>query len=208
MKKLMIAAAALLLGVSASAQHFGVIGGLTTSTTNLAKASKELTDGTIARWHAGVAYNQPLFLGLRIQPALIYDVKGAQMKDVSGIGSIDFTTGYLELPVQLQYGWDVLGMLRPYVMLEPFIGYALYNDQKVTIKTSGGSNDNWANVASRFEGGLGLGAGVDVFKHVQVSLRWYWNFGSVYKSEIKKSIDKLWTFIAFLAGKQTYTANY
>lgn len=184
MKKLIIAASALLLCIGANAQHFGVIGGLTTSTTSIDKAYKEVESGMIAQWHLGVAYNQPLFAGLRLQPALVYDVKGAHMKDVTDLSSIDFTTGYIELPVQVQYGWDVLGILRPYVMLEPFIGYAVSNNQKITIGGASGTPSSWENIASRFEGGLGLGAGIDLFKHAQVSLRWYWNFGTVYKQDI------------------------
>ena len=186
MKKMAIVAALLLLGISARAQHFGVIGGLTTSTTNFSRAYQEVKDGMIAQWHAGVAYNQPLILGLSLQPALEYNVKGARMQ---GADNVDFKTGFIELPVQVQYGWNVLGILRPYVMLEPFIGVAVFNDQKVSIGS--GWKNTWDNVASRFEWGLGLGAGMDLFKHVQVSLRWYWNFGNVYSYTVPEITQKV-----------------
>lgn len=183
MKRVIIAIVCALSAISASAQqsgHFGIIGGLTTTSTKFSVIQAELKAKNLNQFHVGVAYNQPLVLGLAIQPALEYNVKGANLSEITGLNDVNFKTGYLELPVQVQWGINLLGILRPYVFAEPFIGLALNN----TATISSVSSKGWDNLKTRFEGGIGLGAGIDVFKHVQVSFRYFWNLGEVYKIDI------------------------
>ncbi len=163
MKKLIVAAAALLISVSSFAQ-FGIIAGLTTSATSLKKASEEWNAKSIAQYHVGLTYKMALGNVIAIQPSLIYNVKGADTK------SLDFKTGYLELPVQVQAGIGLGSLARVYAIAEPFIGYAVSN------KIEGTSlQEKWENVSNKFEYGLGLGAGAELFSHLQVSVRYYWN---------------------------------
>ena len=173
MKKLVVAVAAMLLALGANAQQFGIIGGLTTSNLKLADAAKEYKN--INQFHAGIAYNQPLILGLAIQPAIEYKVKGAQLGEISGVGDLDLQSGFIEVPVQVQWGWD-LAVARPYIFAEPFVGYAVTN--KLSLN-AGSLSGNWDNVKQSIEYGIGFGAGIDVFKHLQVSARWYWNMGKI-----------------------------
>lgn len=173
MKKIIVALAAMLIALGANAQHFGIIGGLTTSNLKLQDAAKEYKN--INQFHVGVAYNQPLILGLAIQPALEYKVKGAKLAEISGVSDIDLKSGFVEIPVQVQWGFD-LAVARPYVFVEPFIGYAVTN--KIDLKASGLST-SIDDFKQSFEYGIGLGAGVDIFKRIQVSARWYWDMGKI-----------------------------
>lgn len=192
MKKIILVLACALIAFSASAQRsgrFGIVGGLTTTSTDFSSITQDFKAKNFNQFHIGVCYNQPLVLGFAIQPALEYNIKGANFSDISGIKDANFKTGYLELPVQVQWGIDLLGVVRPYVFAEPFVGFALSNQ----VNLSSLSESGWDNLKTRFEGGLGLGAGVDVLKHIQLSFRYFWNLGEVYKidiPEIKTQISK------------------
>lgn len=173
MKRIYAIICCLLIACSMFAEtkpRFGIIGGLTTSSATIKSLLPDLKSKNFNQFHVGICYNQPLILGFAIQPGLEYNVKGVKEDGVS------IKTGYLELPVQIQWGLDLLAVLRPYIFAEPFIGYSVYHKYDVKDVASGTEVGNFGN---KFEGGLGLGAGIDIFKHVQVSFRYFWNFGKL-----------------------------
>ena len=175
MKKLIVIVAALLVAVSAHAQ-FGVVAGITSSKTDLKSAKEDINN--ISLYHVGLTYKLDLGL-IAVQPSVIYNMKGAKFSALSGETTADdfeYKTGYLEVPVQLQAGMD-LGLARIYGFVEPFVGYALSNQ---VAFSQGEPKKVWDNVKSKMEYGVGLGAGVELIKHVQVSLKYFWNMGLVY----------------------------
>lgn len=149
---------ALCLGESfALAKHnVGVIGGATFSTQKL----KEVNSSTLTQYHAGLAFKFRLPLGFALQPSILYQVKGAKLEDASNLN-----VGYLEVPVSLQWGPDLI-ICRPYVECAPFVGYGLNNSIK-----------DWTDL-NRVEYGVGLGAGLDIWRF-QINARYNWNFGSL-----------------------------
>ena len=170
MRKLLLAAVALLLAVTASAEGFGVVGGFTSSTMK----PQDFTFKSSAGVHAGIAYNIPLIAGFALQPELIYNVKGYDWNGAIPGGDAfrqQAKFGYVEVPVQLQWGPDLL-LLRPYVYAEPFIGFAVngmqtYNEKKVKV--------DWDDVKSRLEYGMGVGAGIEIMSRFQLSFKYFWN---------------------------------
>lgn len=184
MKKFFIFLATLLVSLNSFAQ-FGILGGLTSSNASVKDAVADYK--SINQFHVGVAYKFATKGGvLAIQPALTYNVKGARIENIKSVGdlNLDFKTGYIELPVQVQAGINLAKILRLYACAEPFIGYAVYNEATTgTVSAKG-----WENVVNRFEYGLGLGGGLELFKHVQVSVRYFWNFGTIYGANLKESI--------------------
>ena len=184
MKKLIVIVASLLVAVSAHAQ-LGVTAGITSSKTNLEEAYADINN--VTQYHVGLAYKLDLGL-IAIQPSLIYNVKGGRLDGFkvgeiqTNIGQMDFKTGYLELPVQVQAGFD-LGLARLYGFAEPFVGYAINNEIIAGAKSD--PYQTWDNMKSRLEYGFGLGAGVELIKHVQVAVKYFWNLGDMYGKEIK-----------------------
>jgi len=179
MKKTLFLFAAILASTSAFAQ-FGIVGGLTSSSSNIRTAANELKTKSINQYHVGIAYKFPIGKILAIQPSLIYNVKGAAIKDIGGISDVNFKTGYIELPIPFQIGITLGKLLRIYGIAEPFVGYAITNSySKGDIRV-----ENWDNVLNRFEIGAGLGAGIELFRHVQVNIKYFWNFGSIYGKEL------------------------
>ena len=183
MKKLIVIAASLLIAASAHAQ-LGVVAGITSSKSNLEEAYADINN--VNKYHVGITYKLDLGL-IAIQPSIIYNVKGTSMEGLkvgslqTGIGQMDYKTGYLEVPVQVQAGIN-LGLARVYGFAEPFVGYALSNEVSSNLWKE--PQQTWENVKSRLEYGVGLGVGVELIKHVQVAVKYYWNMGDMYGTEI------------------------
>lgn len=173
MKKLLVIVASLLVAVSAHAQ-FGVMAGITSARNNVNDAVKDVAN--VTQYHVGVTYKFALGSLFAIQPSIIYNVKGATLNDIINAGqridSFQYKNGYVEIPVQLQVGFD-LGIARLYGIAEPFIGYAVSN----SIKVQGFSFDWNKDVKDKLEYGVGVGVGIELIKHVQISARYFWNLG-------------------------------
>lgn len=153
--------------------RYGVIGGATFSKLS----NTDLLGENMTQYHAGATVQVKLPLGFSIQPSLIYNIKGSKvgLPDVPDSPPADFTVGYLELPVSVQWGPDLL-LFRPFLDVTPFVGYGLNN------KLSSGdvvTRNSWSgNGVSRWEYGLGVGIGLEIWKF-QVIGRYNWNFGSL-----------------------------
>ena len=185
MKKLVFAAAivaATVFCTDASAQRYnsarvGLMGGFTSSSTSIKNADSK----SVSLYHIGVTAEIPLLGGFAIQPALLYQVKGMSADKINissipeSIGSLETKVGYLEVPVQVQWGLDLLAF-RPYVFAEPFVGFRVGQNTKGEV--AGKLKDDLKKV----EYGLGLGAGVDVWR-LQLSVRYFWNFGKIYDKD-------------------------
>ena len=186
MKKFFVALMAVCLAYSANAQ-IGVIAGLTSTKTDIKSAYLDAEN--ITQYHVGLTYKIPLVAGFAVQPALIYNVKGMRLGDAAKTEianyEADFKTGFAELPVQVQWGFD-LSVARPYIFVEPFLGYAVTNDSKKELKTLADKSfsdedGDWKTVKNRLEYGFGAGAGVEILNNLQLSVRYFWNMGALYE---------------------------
>ena len=163
MKKLIAMALLACVTMAVSAQtRYGVEGGFTSSQVKI----KDIDKTSVAGYHAGVCLNVPLVSGLAFQPQLQYNVKGTEVSSTSA------TLGFIEFNPQLQWGLDLV-LLRPYAFIEPFAGYSTNGSVKIGDNRT---KIDMKDLDKRFEYGLGVGAGVDLFSRVQVSLKYFWNF--------------------------------
>ena len=199
MKKLILALSALLLAVSANAQ-LGIVAGVTSTKTNLDEAYKDIYETmNVDQYHAGLVYNLNLPLGLSLQPGVVYNMKGqslaSNIEDLKGDkhdATINTKTGYLEIPVRVAWGID-LGLFKPYVFAEPYLGYAINTETTTEIKDAAAaeflnstmgtqleSKNQW-DARNRLEYGVGLGAGVRLLKFASLSVKYFWEFGNLYK---------------------------
>lgn len=173
MKRVLLAflAFAALCCVQASAQGFGVTAGMNFNSAKI----KDVRMDARAGWNVGVTYGVDLPLGFSVQPALVYTQKGAELD--AQVASVVQTVGSLELPVSVQWGPDLV-VARPFIDVTPFIGYSLYN--KAELKAELIESIVGAKVEGKgknaFDYGLGVGAGVDLWK-LRLVVRYNWNFG-------------------------------
>ena len=185
MKKLIVIVASLLVAVSAHAQ-LGVIAGITSAQTKFDNVDAAIAEAQNAtQYHVGLTYKLGLGNLLAIQPSIIYNVKGSKVSAIAGLNDFDFKSGYLEVPVQLQVGVGLGDLARVYAIAEPFIGMAV---TETTVKDIVGDQKiEWDDFSDRIEYGFGVGAGVELIKHVQVCARYFWNMGGAKDSKITVS---------------------
>lgn len=172
----------LLLSITSEAEgqiRLGVKGGLNFSA--LSDIDIQSLNGTINKstaYHAGIALQVKVpLIGLAIQPELLYSSRRA-MVDYAPQDApktdVDLRMDYLELPVNLQVGLDLI-LLRPYLQISPFVGYIV--SQKIEGSTDSFPKIDWKDL-NRFNYGLGIGGGIDIWK-LQVSFKYNWSFGSI-----------------------------
>lgn len=159
---LVLASVLVLASFSASAKGFGVTAGMNFNSAKI----KDLKMDSQTGWNVGLTYAFNLPLGFSIQPSLVYSQKGALVMDA--LTEVKQTVGSVNLPVSVQWGPDLL-VARPFVDVTPYVGYSLFNKAKGEIldDIKGGNG---------FEYGLGVGAGLNVWK-IQAIVRYNWNFG-------------------------------
>jgi len=155
---------AALIATSAFAK-VGLTGGISLSPDNVSFKD-------VKQWHAGLTWEIPLGIGFSIQPSLLYASK-AGLPD-GGTSIEAFKMGYVQLPVQLLWGPDLAaGNFKPYVFADVFLGYNLTkNDEWAKI-------DNINQVRELLDWGFGLGVGIKVFKHLQVTAKYVFDLGNL-----------------------------
>ena len=121
-----------------------------------------------AGWQAGVLFQFKVpVAGIGVQPELLYTVRNASIPVYYASGSDGKNPiSYLEVPVNLQWGPDLL-LLHPYVSAGPYFGYAL------SIK-----GNELKDRIGKLDWGIGLGAGLEVWKF-QFEARYTWGLQDV-----------------------------
>ena len=167
----LMCAAFLLSAAQAHAIKYGVVAGATfSSMQNIENSSK-------TGWNLGATAQFKLPLGFSVQPSLIYNSKAAGFD--ASLVSGDINVGYLELPVSVQWGPDLL-IFRPFLDITPYVGYALTS--KVSMDTLLTQSEWKTSNLQRLEYGLGLGGGLEVWRF-QILCRYNWNFGPLVGDE-------------------------
>ena len=170
--KLMILAILLVAGISSvdAKGRFGLIGGANFSHSNY----KEWNLENVTQYQFGITSQARLPLGFSVQPSLLYQAKGMSVDTpsqiVNALTDYNLKMGFLELPVAVQWGIDLL-LFRPYLEVAPFVGCAVAKNDP---------NIKWTDI-NRFSYGVGLGGGLEVWK-LQVSARYNWNLGPLAKA--------------------------
>lgn len=173
MKKVLLLVTALLLFSIQGFSQFGIKGGLNYN--KLSDIDIQTLDQNVDNstgFNVGILYRVKVpVIGLAIQPELIYSQTSCNFgPSLNGVPSHhgDLKVSNLMLPVSLQMGMDLI-LLRPFIQVAPYIGY--------TISTSN-NVDNLKFDAEKFKYGIGVGAGIDIWK-LQVSGRYNWELNSV-----------------------------
>lgn len=181
MKKLFVILAALTIAASANAQ-VGIIAGLTSPSSDFQEAVDNYS--AINQYHVGLTLKIPFILGLAIQPSLVYSVKGAAIETIAtGVDAGFAETGNLELPVMVQWGLTIGDLARAFVFAEPFVSY-MVDEQTFDLKGDKLAEKNWDEF-NRLQYGAGVGAGVEILNHIQLSARYVWNMGNLLSEDGK-----------------------
>lgn len=193
MKKL-LAIVALTFGiVSAANAQIGVIGGFTSSKTSINTQDFMSNINNVSLFHAGVAYRVELGSFFAVQPQLAFQMKGATVQEMVGTGdakaalsTLNTKAGFIELSAGLQAGIDLLAV-RPFFLFEPFVGLQVtglenYSNVATTVSddVKAALNSYLAEAKNKLEYGFGVGGGIQILDHFQVSVQWFMNLGNLY----------------------------
>lgn len=152
--------------------HFGVTAGLNFQTLGSNDYKNNLG------YKAGVAVQANLPAWFSIQPELLFHVKSAKLSKENMLGF-----GYLELPVNIQWGpwFDEDQRFRAFIQAAPYVGFAISKDKSLNL--------DWTDI-NRFEYGAGIGLGFTAMVF-NVSAMYNYSFGSIAKFNADKSFRDL-----------------
>lgn len=169
----------LFLGLSIAAsslvfsQQFGIKGGM-----NISSISDDGYDDTKSKvgYYGGVFVNIPASESFSIQPEVIYNNLGSEVK-LGNSYSRKLNLNYITVPVMFQY------KATPQFYLEagPEFGFLVSADSKTTWNNSTSTAELDKDNFNNFNMGVGLGAGFDITKNVGINARYVAGFSDVTK---------------------------
>lgn len=210
MKKLIIAACAALLASATAHAQFGVVAGVTSTSTNLKEAYDDIAKTqSVTQYHAGVVYKLNLPFGIFVQPGVQYNMKGQTLSSQILTEKVDINTktGYLEVPVELGLQCN-FGPVAAFAFVEPYAGFAVTTETVakaqdatkqaifeaaasaagVKVNTAPDDADKWDG-RERLTYGISIGGGVLIFKHIGVSAKYVWDMGKLFNDEGQASLS-------------------
>lgn len=207
MKKLLIAACAALLASATAHAQFGVVAGVTSTSTNQKEAYDDIAKTqSVTQYHAGIVYKLNLPFGIFVQPGVQYNMKGQTLSSQILNEKVDINTktGYLEVPVQLGLQCN-LGPVAAFAFVEPSAGFAVTTAKVqdatkqalfeaaasaagVQVNTTNDDANKWDG-RERLTYGIGIGGGVLIFKHIGVSAKYVWDMGRLFNDEGQASLS-------------------
>ena len=134
-------------------------------------------------YFAGLAFNVDLPYGFSVQPGAQFCNKGAMVNDLA-----DFQVSYIEVPVSVQWGPDLL-VFRPFVDAGAFVGYHLFNRKRTSYVEGLELITSYPVDLQKVEYGVSLGGGIDIWK-LRLTAKYFWNMGPLFK-ENKKGVLKV-----------------
>jgi len=156
MKRVLLIFVLFLFAESVHAQlRFGLKAGL--NYTNFGSDMGELLDTKGTSLQVGLVsqFKIPI-VGLGIQPELLYSVnKGG-----------DNSIGYFNVPINIRWQPLPIPLVKPILLVGPYFGYA--------VNFKGFSKEN----IEKFDWGIGLGAGVEIWK-LQIAGRYSWGLKNI-----------------------------
>ncbi len=149
-----------LIALPAKAQlSWGIKGGANISTLHISDLPETLAKSNITGFHIGpmIELMAPLF-GLGFDASILYSKTGVE------ISNQEITTNYLDVPVNLKWKFG-LPILKIYTAVGPYVGFRLGGEKVWTV-----INDQISSKS--FSAGLNFGAGVELFRHLQVGVNY------------------------------------
>jgi hypothetical protein len=174
MKKILLILIAFMFIGNVHAQlRFGVKAGVNFSKFN---TQEQALNANGTAWQVGLAsqFKIPL-VGLGIQPELLYSVNQGKGNSI----------GYFTVPINLRWQPLPIPFVKPIILAGPYFGYA------VNFKGLGNNEKN----IQRFDWGIGLGAGVEIWK-LQIEGRYNWGLQNLALNNLSSLKNNVFTLSA------------
>ncbi len=150
----------------------------------------DFVDNNLTGFHIGPTVEWLLDGSFGLEGSVLYSEKGIKFKDDKS-----HRTGYIEVPVSLKYRFPVEGTVRPYLTAGPYISFKVSGDDKFNV-IKDDIQGQWKSKS--FGGGLKFGAGVELFKILQVGASYDLGLTDNYKlSDGNYSVkERIWSISA------------
>lgn len=146
--------------------RYGVVAGQNIATIKSKKSdSQDIITGLVG----GVAMQAIWPKGFVLQPEILYSQKGCVFTG----NPLRYDMDYLEIPVKAMYRLN-LADVKPFAFVAPYGAYAI----RLTANGEAISDNVFANKINKFDFGIGVGAGFDVWK-IQLSFKYTWGIAPV-----------------------------
>ena len=182
MKKILpLLAFALLVSAAATAQtaRYGVTGALNVSSFSMSGGGLSIDTDSRLAFNAGFKMDLalPFMEGFYLDAEALLSSKGSKYTSMAEGESVDNTARpyYLEIPVHMGYRFDLGDNMNVFGSFGPYFAIGLFGKSETDngieiLKTDIFGSDGM----KRFDFGLGLRGGVELFKHYQIFLGYDW----------------------------------
>jgi len=210
MKKILSAAASLLVAATAFAQ-VNIGAGYLNQTDRLTIGSGDPSNTSMNGFYVGAGYDIGLGVkGLALVPGVYYSYnttkKAGNFYDISG--DITLKEHYITVPVRVKYAFEVSPSARIFLYGGPAFsaGISSKYDTNLTLTTFGlsasDSSDNYGDNSTygRFDVKLGAGAGIDISNMVRFTAGYDWGLLNRYTgdSDVKRHTNVFHVGVAYL----------
>lgn len=155
----------------------------------------EVMDKNMSSFFIGPSVELFLLGPLGIEASLLYAQRDIKLKS----DGKKYKRSYIEIPVNLKYRFNSLGLVTPYVTAGPYIDFKISGKDKFG-EIKDGVNEQWK--AKSFGAGLNLGAGVEMLRYLRVGVNYGLGLTDNYKASngkysVKENIFSLTAGVYF-----------
>ncbi len=154
--------------------RFGIKAGVNIADVSL--NDKTFSTDNMTGFQIGPTLEWLMIKNFGLETGVLYSQRGIKIQDAS----IDKNVGYLDIPVNLKLVLGLSEKIKPYAFAGPYISFNLSGED---------ISDQWQ--AESFSAGINLGAGIELFKHVQIGANYGIGLTDDYKSSSLQDIGSL-----------------
>lgn len=206
MKKLILSLAIAAIAAGSAMAQVSVGAGYLNQTSKSSLSENSSSKGSSDGFYVGAAFSCPIIAGLSVDPGVYYGFLTSST-DVN-IAGFELANGktqshYLMIPIDLRYSFHALDFLDVFALAGPRFNVGLASTTTVSALGDAVEQkvDNYGENSSlqRFDFGLGVGIGFDLFQMVRIKVGYDWGLLDVNKTDaITTNNSMLHAGVAFL----------
>lgn len=206
MKKLILSLAIAAIAAGSAMAQVSVGAGYLNQTSKSSLSESSSSKGSSDGFYVGAAFSCPIIAGLSVDPGVYYGFLTSST-DVN-IAGFELANGktqshYLMIPIDLRYSFHALDFLDVFALAGPRFNVGLASTTTVSALGVAVEQkvDNYGENSSlqRFDFGLGVGIGFDLFQMVRIKVGYDWGLLDVNKTDaITTNNSMLHAGVAFL----------
>ena len=206
MKKLILSLAIAAIAAGSAMAQVSVGAGYLNQTSKSSLSESSISKGSSDGFYVGAAFSCPIIAGLSVDPGVYYGFLTSST-DVN-IAGFELANGktqshYLMIPIDLRYSFHALDFLDVFALAGPRFNVGLASTTTVSALGDAVEQkvDNYGENSSlqRFDFGLGVGIGFDLFQMVRIKVGYDWGLLDVNKTDaVTPNNSMLHAGVAFL----------